>query len=148
MQWPSLYQLAWEIGSRRGQLKAARKVLRILGDRELGPPDARIANVIERLDDLEQLERMVERIRTARNWQGLLGPLLPGHRKETGAMGLTQCPKVRLGRRRAILALPTTNRKGRQAPVECHSFKQLVADGAAGSAHPQKGPGCPGPRSR
>jgi hypothetical protein len=94
-----MYHLAWEIGFRRGQLKAARKVLRILGDWELGPPDARIASIIERLDDLEQLESMILRIRTARNWQGLLGPLLPGSRKETGAAALTQRPKMRPGQK-------------------------------------------------
>jgi hypothetical protein len=106
MQGWLLYQLAWETGFRRGQLTEARKILRMLGDKEFGPPHARIVRIIERLTDLEQLEDLAMRVRTARNWPSLLGPLLPGYRKETGTPALTQCPKVRPGRRRAMPSLP------------------------------------------
>ncbi len=136
MQGWSLYQLAYEAGFRKGQLTAARKVVRVLGDWEFGPPNARIVRIIERLDDLERLESMIVRIRMARNWQGLLGPLLPGYRKETGVAALTQRPKVRSGRRRAMLTLPKTKWKGQQAPTECHPFKQLMTDVAARQTGP------------
>jgi hypothetical protein len=102
MQWPSLYQLAWEIGFRRGQLKAARKVLHILGDWELGPPNARIARIIARCDDLEQLEDLVMRVRAARSWPALLARLLPKNQAPAAALAVRR--KVRLGRRRAMLS--------------------------------------------
>lgn len=108
MPWPSLHQLAWEsgfrvgfeVGFRKGQLKEAKKLLRMWGDKELGPPGDRILAVIERLTDLEQLEDLVVRVPTARSWQGLLGPLLP---TSQAAAALTLRPKVRASRRRALL---------------------------------------------
>jgi hypothetical protein len=98
-EWPS-YQLAWEIGFRKGQLKEARKILRMWGDKELGPPGARIADVIERVTDLKQLEDLALRVWTAPSWPALLGRLLPASR----ATALTLRPKVRAGRRGALLS--------------------------------------------
>jgi hypothetical protein len=108
MQWPSLYQLAWEIGFRKGQLKEAKKILRMLGDKELGPPGDQIADVIERLTDLEQVEDLVLRVWAARSWPALLGPLLPAPR---AAAALTRTPKVRAGRRGAVLCQRWTPRR-------------------------------------
>jgi predicted transposase YdaD len=67
-------------GERRGAVAEARKLLRVFGDRTLGPPDARIATAIERIDDLARLEELCDRLPTAGSWQELLAQQAPGRR--------------------------------------------------------------------
>ena len=48
----STYQAILEEGRTEGAVAEAKKVLLVLGDDAFGPPDARTATVIERIDDL------------------------------------------------------------------------------------------------
>ncbi len=64
-----------------GAVAEARKVLRFQGDDLFGAPDAATAAAIERLDNLERLEELLRRLRTATSWRDLLGDLAPGPRK-------------------------------------------------------------------
>ena len=84
MKESSTYQLILEEGRvegrHEGALAEAKKLLRLQGDDAFGPPDARTASQIERLDDLERLEQMLKRMRSAGSWQELLGQPVPGRR--------------------------------------------------------------------
>jgi predicted transposase YdaD len=80
MEESSTYQAILEKGEARGAIREAKKVLRLQGDAAFGPPDTRTAATIERLADLERLEELLKRVRTAENWRDLLGPLAPGRR--------------------------------------------------------------------
>jgi predicted transposase YdaD len=64
-------------GRAQGAVAEAKRLLRLLGDAALGAPDTRTAAVIERINDLGQLEELLKRFRTARNWQELLGQPAP-----------------------------------------------------------------------
>jgi hypothetical protein len=84
MKESSTYQLIVEegraTGLAEGALAEAKKLLRLLGDDAFGPPDARTAAAIERIDDLARLEEMLKRVRTAGSWQELLGQPASGRR--------------------------------------------------------------------
>jgi hypothetical protein len=67
-------------GLAQGRVAEARKVLRLQGEDAFGPPDARTAAALERLDDLARLEALLKRIRTAASWQELLGQPPPSRR--------------------------------------------------------------------
>jgi hypothetical protein len=67
-------------GRTEGAIAEAKKVLRLQADAAFGPPDARTATAIERLDDLPRLEELLLRFRTAASWQELLGPPASGGR--------------------------------------------------------------------
>ena len=67
-------------GRAEGAVAEAKKVLRLQGDDAFGPPDTRTAAVLERLDDVTQLEELLKRILTAQNWQELLGQPAPRRR--------------------------------------------------------------------
>jgi hypothetical protein len=58
-----------------------RKGLRVGGERVLGPPDARTAHALERIDDLARLEELCNRLPTARSWRELLEPPAQGRRR-------------------------------------------------------------------
>jgi predicted transposase YdaD len=75
------YQAIVEEGITKGALAEAKKVLRLQGDDAFGPPDARTAAAIERLDDLTRLEELLKRVRTAASWQELLGQPAPSPRR-------------------------------------------------------------------
>lgn len=55
-----------------GMLAEAKRILRLLGDDAFGPPDARTAARIERINDVARLEELVMRMLTATSWQELL----------------------------------------------------------------------------
>jgi len=59
-------------GRSEGAVTEARKLLRLLGDDAFGVPDARTAAQIERLNDLERLELLLKRARSATSWKDLL----------------------------------------------------------------------------
>jgi predicted transposase YdaD len=66
-------------GRTEGEVAEARKLVRLIGDKAFGLPDARTAAALARLD-LPALEALTERIRTASSWQELLGQQAPGRR--------------------------------------------------------------------
>jgi hypothetical protein len=84
MKESSTYQAIVEEGRAEGMVQGAvaeaKKVLRLQGDDAFGPPDARTAAAIERLDDLPRLEELLKRVRTAGSWQELFGPPASGRR--------------------------------------------------------------------
>jgi predicted transposase YdaD len=85
MKESSTYQAILEEGRTEGQAQGAiaeaRKLLRLRGEEVFGPADARILAVIERLNDLTQLEELFKRVRSVRNWQELLGQPATGPRR-------------------------------------------------------------------
>jgi predicted transposase YdaD len=85
MKESSTYQAILEEGRTEGQLQGAiaeaKKVLRLQGEDAFGPLDARINALIERLNDLPQLEDLLRRIRTAGSWRELLGSPATGPRR-------------------------------------------------------------------
>ncbi len=85
MKESSTYQAILEEGRQEGRSEGAvaeaKKVLRLQGDDAFGPPDARTAALIERINDLAQLEDLARRMRSATSWRDLLGPGAAGSRK-------------------------------------------------------------------
>jgi predicted transposase YdaD len=85
MKESSTYQAILEEGRAEGQVQGAileaRKFLRLRGEESFGPPTARITAVIERLNDLGQLEELFKRVRTVGNWQELFDQPAPGQRR-------------------------------------------------------------------
>ena len=77
MRESSTYQAILEEGRTEGRTEGAvaeaRKVLRSQGDDAFGPPDARTAAAIDRINDLGRLEDLLKRLRTAGSWKELLG---------------------------------------------------------------------------
>jgi predicted transposase YdaD len=67
-------------GEVQGAVAEAKKLLRLRGDDAFGPPDARTAASIERLNDLTRLEELFKRVPTAASWQELFGQPAPGRR--------------------------------------------------------------------
>jgi predicted transposase YdaD len=76
MRESSTYQAILEEGRQEGRTEGivvgARKLLRIFGDGQFGPPDAQTAAVIETIDDLARLEDLAARLQAAKSWQELL----------------------------------------------------------------------------
>jgi hypothetical protein len=60
-------------GLMEGAIAEAKKILRFQGDKMFGPPGARTIAVIERLNNLAQLEDILMCVRSARSWQELVG---------------------------------------------------------------------------
>ncbi|MBY0523131.1 MAG: hypothetical protein K2R98_07015 [Gemmataceae bacterium] len=67
-------------GIARGRVAEAKAILRLQGEDAFGSPDEHTVAVIERLEDLAQLEALLKRIRGAGSWQELLGPVRPRSR--------------------------------------------------------------------
>ena len=80
MRESSTYQAILEEGRTEGAVAEARKLLRVFGDRAFGPPDVRMARVIERITDLARLEALCDRLSAVGSWQELLGQPEPGRR--------------------------------------------------------------------
>jgi predicted transposase YdaD len=68
-------------GKVQGALAEARKVLRLQGDAAFGAPDARTIALIEGLSELDKLEELLKRVRTATSWQELFPPAARGRSK-------------------------------------------------------------------
>lgn len=76
----SLYQIAVaegreegrDEGRELGQLEEARRLVLELGAERLGPPEQEAVHAIGRLDDHEELKRLVRNSFTASSWQELL----------------------------------------------------------------------------
>jgi predicted transposase YdaD len=56
-----------------GRAEEARKVLLLLGNEKLGPPDASTREALEAITDLDRLERMLRRLLKVSGWGELLG---------------------------------------------------------------------------
>jgi hypothetical protein len=72
MKESSTYQAILEEGRGEGEVREARKVLRMQCEDAFGPPSARIAAALDRIHDLSRLEELCKRVRTATSWQDLL----------------------------------------------------------------------------
>jgi predicted transposase YdaD len=68
MKESSTYQAILE----EGEVREARKLLRLVGDDAFGPPNTRTAAAIDRIHDLSRLEELCKRVRTATSWRDLL----------------------------------------------------------------------------
>jgi hypothetical protein len=68
MKESSTYQYILE----EGRAEEARKILRRLGQKRLGPPGEAEAAALEGLRDLDRLERLTERVDEMSSWQELL----------------------------------------------------------------------------
>jgi predicted transposase YdaD len=81
MKESSTYQAILQEGEARGEARGAvrelRKTIRLVGDDAFGPPDAKTAAALDRIEDLARLEEMAKRLRTAGSWQELLNPPAP-----------------------------------------------------------------------
>jgi hypothetical protein len=62
-----------------GEVREARKLLRLLGDGAFGKPDARTNALIESLEDLDRRDELLQRVRTATSWEEMFNP--PARRK-------------------------------------------------------------------
>lgn len=59
-------------GERAGRATEAREILLRLGRQRFGPPDRSTWAAVERLADLDRLERVTERLLEAGSWAELL----------------------------------------------------------------------------
>jgi hypothetical protein len=80
MRESSTYQAILEEGRAEGELREARRLLRLLGEDAFGPPDAQTAALIDQFADLGRLEEMVKRLWTAGSWEELLRQSPAGRR--------------------------------------------------------------------
>jgi predicted transposase YdaD len=64
-------------GQAKGRAEEARRVLLMLGEEQLGPPSAKVRATIAGLEDVNRLERLLKKLRTATSWQDLLGSPAP-----------------------------------------------------------------------
>jgi predicted transposase YdaD len=76
MKESSTYQAILEEGEGRA-VRELKKAIRHAAEGAFGPPDARAAAEFDQIADLSRLEVLIERLRTAGNWQELLGSPAP-----------------------------------------------------------------------
>lgn len=69
-----------EEGRTEGSLAEAKRVLLLLGESRLGPPDTRTRAVLESIEDVGQIEEMIVRVHSVDGWQALLGQPAPRRR--------------------------------------------------------------------
>jgi predicted transposase YdaD len=76
MKESSTYQAIVQEGRQEGlvagAVQEARKLLLRLGSKQLGRPSARTQAALAKIDDLDRLEALIERLETVESWQGLL----------------------------------------------------------------------------
>ena len=70
----AILQEGREEGREEGRVEGARRLLLRLGTRKFGLPDASTAESLERIDDLDMLERLSDDLLTAASWSDLLRP--------------------------------------------------------------------------
>ena len=66
------YLAILEEGEEKGQAKATRASILVVGEERLGPPDESIREQLSHLMDLARLMRMVRRAAKAATWQEIL----------------------------------------------------------------------------
>lgn len=69
-------------GRSEGAVAEAKKILRIFGDGQFGPPDAQTVATLEAIDDLARLEELASRLQAAKSWQEVLGSSTGSSRKK------------------------------------------------------------------
>ncbi len=78
MEESSTYQAILRKGEALGETKGAaieaRRLIIRLGTRKLGDPDLAIRDLLDSIDDIDALERMIDRLDPAKQWSDLLGP--------------------------------------------------------------------------
>ena len=68
MKESSTYQAIVE----EGRIEEARKLLLRLGSKQLGRPTVRTRTALAKITDLDRLEALIERLRSASSWHALL----------------------------------------------------------------------------
>jgi hypothetical protein len=68
MQESGTYQLILE----EGAIKHTRELILRLGRKQLGDPTDKQKNKLQAIDDLERLDRIAEKVLTAKSWDALL----------------------------------------------------------------------------
>ncbi len=66
------YQLVHGEGLEEGKIAEARTILCGLGEVRFGKPNKTIRAAVEAIDELDRLEKMTERIVTAKGWRELI----------------------------------------------------------------------------
>jgi len=66
------YQAILEEGKIEGKMEASREHVLRLGRRKFGPPPPAVQSALEVVSDVERLDRLVDRILDASNWEDLL----------------------------------------------------------------------------
>jgi hypothetical protein len=61
-----------EKGLAKGQVKAMRECILVIGEEILGPPEESFKAKLGTITDLDRLKRMVRRAATAKSWQEIL----------------------------------------------------------------------------
>jgi len=64
--------LTWQASIRRGEVQGLKRALLLQGTLKFGPPDETAQFLLTGQTELEQLERLVERMLVANNWGELL----------------------------------------------------------------------------
>ena len=59
-------------GQEKGQQKATREDILVVGEERLGPPDEAVRVQLASITDLQRLKRMVRRAAKAASWQEIL----------------------------------------------------------------------------
>lgn len=72
MRESSTYQAILAEGEAQGRADEARRILLRLGRKRFGPPDARDRAALQRVRDLERLERLTDRVLDVASWGELL----------------------------------------------------------------------------
>jgi predicted transposase YdaD len=77
MKESAMYQLILEEGlvkgREEGRIEEARKLLRRLGERRLGPMTPEIRVRIEAISDVDRLDELIDRVLEVSSWEELLG---------------------------------------------------------------------------
>ncbi|HBI45291.1 MAG TPA: hypothetical protein DDY78_20925 [Planctomycetales bacterium] len=60
-------------GKAEGAVAEFKKMLRMIGEQAFGAPDTATLTAIEKLNNLERLEDLLKRVRTADGWADLSG---------------------------------------------------------------------------
>ena len=68
----STFQAILEEGEERGRLEEARVTVKRLGEKRFGPPDSKIIEDLDSIQDLEKLRALIERIFDINSWDELL----------------------------------------------------------------------------
>jgi hypothetical protein len=68
------YQEILEEGIAKGEIRQARKTVRLLGGKLLGAPPAEVLAALDAIADLDRLNKLILRIDHVGSWQELLQP--------------------------------------------------------------------------
>jgi predicted transposase YdaD len=63
---------AYEVILDEGRAEEAQKIIRLLASKRLGSPDETVESTLKAIEDIERLERIIDRYNDAADWQDLL----------------------------------------------------------------------------